>query len=117
MGLDINFNEEVPVGCPIIPGFAVSFHAQAHAAVDPGRDMNGDFPFHPGVAGATTFLTDLFGYLPLAPALGAGGHPDKLPEGEFVACRIWPLPPHRGQTFWRFVSLPEPCRPRMAPSA
>ena len=81
MGLNINFDEEVSVCCPIIPGFAITFHTQAHATIDPGGDMDGDFPLHPGVAGTTTFLTYLFGYLALPLALRTGRHPDKLPEG------------------------------------
>jgi len=72
MWQNINFDEEVSVCCPIIPGFAITFHTQAHATIDPGGDMDGDFPLYPGVAGAATFLTYLFGYLALPLALRTG---------------------------------------------
>src|SRR5208337_2459119 len=80
MGLDIDFEEQITIGRSVIPCFTITFHTQAHAAVDPGRYMDGNFPLHPGVAGTMTFPADLFGDLALAAALGTGRHPDKLPE-------------------------------------
>jgi hypothetical protein len=80
MGLNKHFDEQVPVGGSEVPGFTISFHPQAHTGFHPGRDMDGDLPFCPGVTGTAAVLAYPFRDLTLAAALGAAGHADKLPE-------------------------------------
>ena len=80
MGQDIDLDEQVPVVGAVIAGFPIPLHAEAHPVINPGRDMDGNFPFHPGMTGTPAFLTDFFRDLSPPFALRAGCHPDELPE-------------------------------------
>ena len=80
MGQDIDFDEQVPVMGTVFTGFTVPLHAEAHPVIDPGRDMDGYFPFHPGMTGTPACLTDFFRDFSPPFTLRAGSHPDELPE-------------------------------------